>query len=266
MKKIICILFVILQQVVVAQNLKTVDTIKISYSHGGTSFSAVQIYSKQEIFILVKSKKEDFVLSRYFRINHIINNGKASIDTIENKPMRSLIAKEAMEQLVIELQADKNNYNEAFLKPLLKITDEEIESVANKSHTSYKIFKYSKKDTTNQHIYTDIKNGKYLDEYLNSTQPARTMTLDAYNGLDITFHSKEEEVYVYLDFQRHVTGHFMRVKKIVKGEIIEREEFVNLNINLLIQGMLPKKSEAYHTVSLDNLFKLYIRWYLEKKV
>src|ERR1035437_999818 len=269
MRKILYItLFCI--QILHSQN---VEKLEFVYSKGSSSWGQNGIYSTSEVIELSKTETGDYKISKHLKINSIQKNKSKFInDTIAYKTKNYiLITNNKIANLLIELNTNKENFTEDFLTSnFLNPTNKEIIEIANKEY-----FKndYDEKENVNSK-YSEIKNYKYFNEFLRKNKPNITeheLTVDAWNCLDIITFSKDITKIYNLQFFKNcgqpISINSIDIDKIGKIRIIENtnRQVINLEINKILQSILPKNTVLCNALDLRNIRDNYIKWFLENK-
>ena len=277
MKKIILIVFIFSVKFTYSQNFENVNKIRFIYSVGGSSWGKNGIYSKNEIFELTKNENGDFKVSKQIKVNAKAKGQIFTKDSIFIKTSRyKIIAKKDIENLITSLNTNKDNFTEEFLKQkLTKITKKEVFEIAKKcDNKDYFKNNYDEKVDTEKK-YSQIQEYKYFAEYLNIDKPKLNeyvVTMDAWDKLSIVTFSKGETKLYNLQFFKNcgqpISIDFVEIDdkdNIVK--IIENKNstIINLNVNLILQNILPKDTKMWNIIDLKNIRNKYLSWYLEKK-
>jgi hypothetical protein len=277
MKKIILIILFFFLQFTYSQNFENVNKFRFIYSIGGSSWGKNGIYSRSEIFELTKTEIGDFKISKQIRVNKKAKGKIFSEDsTFIKTPNYKIIPKKEIENLLISLNTNKENFTEEFFKQnLTKPTKNEVFEIAKKSGQK-KYFKndYDEKADTEKK-YSQIQEYKYFGEYLNIDKPninELEVTMDAWNKLSIITFSKEETKLYNLQFFKNcgqpISIDFIKIDKKDKTvEFIENKSstIINLNVNLLLRKILPNNTKLWNVLDLKSIRNKYIIWYLETK-
>jgi hypothetical protein len=267
MNKILYLILIICGQLSLAQNSENIDKIKFSYSIGGSSRSD-GIYSRNEIFELVKKENGDFKFISYLKVNDVKKNKIFTKDTVVIKIEKyPIITKNEIQNLLRELNTNRDNYTAAFLKQnFTKPTKNEILKIAKKSdQKSYFKNDYDEKEDTKKK-YSQIQEYKYFDEFISIGKPdieKFELTFDAWNSLGIITFSKEKTIIYNSQYFKNC-GQPISIQDIsIKDD--HNEQIINLNVNLIIQKILPKSSAISKIVDLNDIKLKYINWFLENK-
>ena len=96
--------------------------------------------------------------------------------------------------------------------------------------------------------------------------------MDAWNKLSIITFSKEETKLYSLQFFKNcgqpISIDFIEIDrkdKIVKFIEHKSSTIINLNVNLILQKILPNNTKLWNVLDLKNIRNKYINWYLETK-
>jgi hypothetical protein len=277
MKKIILIVLFFFVQFTYSQNFENVNKFRFIYSIGGSSWGKNGIYSRSEIFELTKTEVGDFKISKQISVSKKAKGKIFSEDSIFIKTSNyKIIAKKEIENLLISLNTNKENFTAEFLKQnLTKPTKNEVFEIAKKcDQKDYFKNDYDEKTDTEKK-YSQIQEYKYFEEYLNIDKPnvnGYEITMDAWNELSIITFSKEETKSYNLQFFKNcgqpISIDFIEINrkdKIVKLIENKSSTIINLNVNLILQKMLPNNTKLWNVLDLKNIRNKYINWYLESK-
>ena len=276
MRKILLLFILFCGNFIFSQNFENLNKIKFSYSVGGSSWGRNGIYSRIEIFELIKTENGDFKISQHLKVNEKVYNKVFSKDsiTIETSNYKT-IPKSEVDYLLYSLNTNKENFTEEFLmQNFAKPTKKDILKIAKQNgEKSYLKNDYDEKNETEKK-YTEIQNYKYFDEYLNLNKPdinIFTITSDGWNRLGIITFSNEETKLYNLDFFQNcgqpISVNYIEInEKDKKVNILENSSsIINLNVNLVLLKILPKKTKSTIELNLNNILNKYITWFLENK-
>jgi hypothetical protein len=277
MTKILLLLLLFNGQFIFSQNSESIDKIKFVYSIGSSSWGKNGIYSRKEIIELIKTANGDFKISKQLKVNEKANGNIFSEDTIKiNSSDYKTISKEEIDNLLISLNTNKENFTEEFLKKNFdKPNKKEILKIAkDNDNKSYLKNDYDEKHHTEKK-YSEIQDFKYFDEYLQSNKPNINefmVTMDAWNNLGIVTFSKEETKSYNLDFFKYcgqpISVDFIEInEKGKKVNTLENKSFsiINLNVNLILLKTLPENTKLWSQLNLNKIRNKYIEWFLENK-
>jgi hypothetical protein len=277
MTKILLLLLLFNGQFIFSQNSESIDKIKFVYSIGGSSWGKNGIYSRREIIELIKTVDGDFKISKQLKVNEKANGNVFSEDTIKiNSSDYKTISKEVIDNLLISLNTNKENFTEEFLKKNFdKPNKKEILKIAkDNDNKSYLKNDYDEKRDTEKK-YSEIQDFKYFDEYLQLNKPNINefmVTMDAWNNLGIITFSKEETKSYNLDFFKYcgqpISVDFIEInEKEKKVKTAENKSFsiINLTVNLILLKTLPENTKLWSQLNLNKIRNKYIEWFLENK-
>ncbi|MFC7772961.1 hypothetical protein [Flavobacterium sp. GCM10027622] len=268
MNKILFLILIVCGQFSLAQNPEDIDKIKFSYSIGGSSWGNNGIYSRNEIFELAKKENGDFKFISHLKVNDEVRNKKSTKDTVVIKIEKyPIITKNEIQNLLRELNTNRDNYTEEFIKQnFTKPSRNEILKIAKKcDQKDYFKNDYDEKEDI-QKKYSQIQEYKYFDEFIRIDKPDIEnfeLTFDAWNSLGIVTFSNEKTI-VYNSQYFKNCGQPISIQDInIKDSL--GKQIINLNINLIIQKILPKSSEISKVVDLNSIKLKYINWYMKNK-
>jgi hypothetical protein len=173
MKKILLFILLFNGQYIFSQNSKSIDKIEFVYSIGGASWGKNGIYSRREIIELKKTENGDFKSSKQLKVNEKAKGNIFSKDTIKvNSSEFKTIPKDGIDNLLISLNTNKDNFSEEFLKKNFdKPNKKEILKIAKgNDNKGYLKNDYDEKSVTEKK-YSEIQEFKYFDEYLKLNKP-----------------------------------------------------------------------------------------------
>lgn len=277
MKRILLFILLFNGQFIFSQNSESIDKIEFVYSIGGSSWGKNGIYSRSQIIELKKTKKGDFIISKQLKVNKKVNENVFSEDTIQiNSSDFKTISKDKIDNLLISLNTNKENFTEEFLKKSFdKPKKKEILKIAKfNDNKSYLKNNYDEKSDTEKK-YSEIQEYKYFDQYLKLNQPNINefmVTMDAWNNLNIITFSKKETKSYKLDFFKYcgqpISINYIEINKNGgKLKIIENKSvsIINLNVNLILLKILPENTKLLSQLNLNKIRNNYIEWFLENK-
>lgn len=269
MRNFIQIILILLGQIVFSQNVENVNKIHLIYSKGGNSWGKNGVYSRSEVFELTKTEKGDFKISKHLKIDEKAKGKIFSKDSTTLKISKyKLVSKNEIQNLLTSLNTNKENFTEEFLKQnFTKPTKSEIIKTAKKNDY------YLKKDVEN--FYSQIQAYKYLEEFIKiekSDINNTLLTVDAWNSLRIiTFFKEENKIYT-LDFFTNcgqpISINYAEINKADhKVKIKENQSYqvINLDVNLILQKIVPNDTSLWNSLNLNNILNQYIIWFLENK-
>lgn len=270
-------LFIFSFQLLHSQNIENVDKFIFSYSIGHSSWDKIGKYSTTEVLELIKTVKGDYKISKLLKINSIRKSKDLFInDTIKfNIKSHKLIQKKLIDSLLIEINTNKENYNESFIASnISKPTKKEIFEIAKKIDCKdYFINDYDEKEDIKQK-YTEIQNFKYLSEFIDIDKPdinSERITMDIWNNLRITTFLKESTKIYDFNFLYNcgqpISNNLVEFDKMGKIKIIENtnNQIINLRANQRLQNVIPSNTILCGTLDLKNLRDNYIKWFLKHK-
>ncbi len=268
MNKILYLILIVCGQFSLAQNYEDIDKIKFSYSVGGSSWGNNGIYSRNEIFELIKKENGEFKFINHLRVNDVVKNKKVTKDTVVIKIEKyPIITKNEIQNLLRELNTNRDNYTGEFLiQNFTKPTQTEILEIAKKCyHKNYFKNDYDEKEDTKKK-YSQIQKYKYFDEFITIDKPNIEnfeLTMDAWNSLGIATFSKEKTM-IYSNHYFDNCGQPISIDNTnIKDNQVK--QIINLNVNLIIQKILPKSCEISKVVDLNNIKLKYINWFIKNK-
>lgn len=276
MKKFLLLYILFYGNYIFSQNFENINKIKFTYSYGGSSWGRNGIYSRSEIFELTKTENGDYEIFQHLKVNEKAHNEHFSKDSIPIETSNyKTIPRSEIDYLLNSLNTNKENFTEEFLKQnFTKPTKKEILKFAKESdYKDYLKNDYDDKEDTDKK-YAEIQSYKYFDEYLNLNKPdvnIFSITLDAWNRLEIITFSKEETKLYILDFFHNcgqpISVDYIKInEKDKKINILKNSSSViNLNVNLVLLKILPQKTKLNLKLNLNRIRDAYITWFLENK-
>jgi hypothetical protein len=275
MRKFVFLVLLMSSYCTFSQN-SDIEKITFNYSIGGSSWGQNRIFSRSEIFELIKDKNGDFLFNKLLKIKNKVRNQKITKDTIAiKKESQSTISKNEIENLVNELNTNRENFIEDFLrKNFTKPTKKEILKIAKKNNEKDLFVNDYEEKYEIENKYSDIQNFKYLSEFLTINQAkinSTFTTFDAWNILIIIIYKKDEvkmyDLRFFESYGQPISIHNIKIvdEKTNNFEIIGNTEkqIINLNVNQVLQKILPQKSMTSNIIDLDNIKNEYIIWHLK---
>ncbi len=205
------------------------------------------------------------------RTAYSVGNGKKGfhVDTVSFiKPDFPAIDKKDIQYWATQLNTNKENFTDTFIKPLLKSpTKKEILQVAKKYDKLWMIRgKDSDKDGTKKAI-NDIQQFYKIDSFLIFKKPSiefDMVVVDIYNSLRIQVISSLGDTVEYRSQFFEPLG--QPVVRYHKGNYLSSTKVFNLAANTSDIKLLPPGSLTALALDVNNLTEFYIKWYLETQL
>lgn len=256
------------------QNLENATKIKFFYSSGGSSWGKNRVFSRSEIFELTKDN-DSFVLNKHLKIKEKVRNQKITKDTIEvGKKKKSFIPKNDIENLLVELNTNRENFTPKFLSThFAKPSKKEIFKIAKQNDEKDLFANDYEEKIDFENRYFDIQNYKKLDDFVNSYKKDKEhlVYIDAWHFLRLFVYQKEEikmYEFVFLEnFGQPISVYTVESlnEKSNKVNLIHssKTQITNFNVNLLLQKILPKETMTNKILDLNKIRDKYIIWSFE---
>ena len=259
--KILLFLLLTINQII-AQTKPEFDKVifRFSSEHDyGKNIGEFSTNEEIEFIGIIGSKYE---MIRNQNIRKSFNGEKVLTKTDSFKKMKP-ITQNKMSLLLNSLNNNQNNYTFDFIKPKLHKPKKKLIRKIMNWHSQ--IWNYEQKKITETElkiIECDIRKFQFFKEFIEFEKPKKDALygrLDGSGYLNIHFISKNDTI-VYKFESHHNCGQpFINENKKYKTNI------VNLNINNLIENILPKNSLFVLQYNLQNITEKYIHWYLQNK-
>ena len=243
-----------------AQTEKPLTKVVIKYFKGYDPFNQFGVYSRGEIIEISAVHDSLFKINHYFKITDTqVDSSITKKDTVEIRSgSNRLIPKKIIDNLYVQLNTTKDNFNISFIKPLLKRpTKKRILAEATKLDKHYK-FEDEYTHEAKKRI-TKIRNFAKLDSFVNLNKPNPNeymVIIDAWDRVDIYLIGKTDTVRYSGEFHQLLGQPFFKR--------VESKGIVNLQINTTIRGILPQSSILRKRLDINSLTDEYIDWYIEK--
>ncbi|MFC4230981.1 hypothetical protein ACFOW1_03705 [Parasediminibacterium paludis] len=237
-----------------------------SYSKGHSSWNNPGVYGNSEQIEFIATSDSNFSLTRYFKVAYSAGkDGKTFTKDTSELPINKYgaVNKQYFQNWLAQLNTQKENYTENFVKPrLIKPTKREIIIVAksiDKELFFDKDFKENRKAITEK-----IQNFYKLDSFLILTKPDienlmvvtdnwHRLRIQVVNNNDTTIYQCQFWVPLGQPISRYDHKDFSNSKTIS-----------NLEANTSAQVFLPNDSETFKILDMNNIKERYIKWCLEK--
>jgi hypothetical protein len=244
----------------------TISKVVLTYSKGHSSWNKPGIYSRSEQIEISPATKGDYRLTSYYRVNHSAgSDGKTFIkDTLSISVKRiPLVGRHKFENWLSQLNTQKENFTASFVKPhLSNITMKDISDVAKAIEEDLFFDRDFKEER--QKVVRKIVNFYNLDSFLlltrANTENEMAVT-DNWNRLRIEV-IKGADTTVYLSQFFAPLGQPILVFE--HKDFTTHKQVYNLEVNTYAQEFLPKESQVYKALDLNNIKEPYIRWCLDK--
>lgn len=266
MRRLIISLLLLIGQLSYGQTTDSITKIIFTYSKGHNSWDDPGIYGRSEQIEFSPSGKENFKLTKYFKVDYSAGvDGKTfTKDTIQISTKKySEINRLYFQNWLTQLNTQKENFTEAFIKPkLTQPNKKEISAVAkslDKELFFDKDFSEERKEVTKK-----IQSFYRLDSFLILTRPNieyLMVVIDNWNRLRIEVIKQSDTTIYQCQFFVPLGQPVYRYDH---KDFSNEKRVFNLEINSCAQKFLPKKSLIYKILDIDNIKERYIKWCLEK--
>jgi hypothetical protein len=176
---------------------------------------------------------------------------------------------------LIEINTNKENFTEYFLTTnFIKPTKKEIYKIAKRNDSKDLFMSYYNEKEVIDQTYSEIQNYKYLKDFLTTNKPdidEYEVRVDVWNSLRITTFSKEFTKIYDLQFFKNcgqpISSNLIEIDKLGKIKIIRNSDrqIINLEVNQILQNILPKNKNLWRSLDLRNIRDNYIECFLKNK-
>lgn len=268
MNRLILLFILFITVLSFAQN-SSKDEFVINYHIGGHNFGEAGKYELNEVFKF-KLKGDNFELIEFLSITNSYaynpetqKNSKKISDTAKIKS-NIKINKLEFENIIKELNTHKDNFKSDFIESNLnkKISKKEILKIASNYNSPYW---FVDKETGKIHEFgrkriKQIQNLNHFEEYIKNIAPKKDeflVVMDTWNNASLDYIG----ISYSLDFFSELGQPIYTYK--FSGN---QKSVINLNVNLILLSILPKKSILRQKISFDSLIDKYIHWYIDAKM
>lgn len=237
-----------------------------SYSKGHNSWNNPGIFGNSEQIEFTPTNDSSIALTRFFKVAYSAGKGDKTFtkDTTELTIKKyAAINRKHFQNWLTQLNTQKENYTETFVKPwLTKTNTKEITKVAksvNKELFFDRDFKEERKA-----IIGKIQTLYKIDSFLILTKPDienlmavtdnwHRLRIEVVNNNDTTIYQSQFWALLGQPISRYAHKNFSNPKTIF-----------NLEANTSARVFLPKESLTFKILDINNIKDLYIKWCLEK--
>ena len=220
-----------------------------------------------EDFISFRKADSLFLVSKYYSVQKLASRDKSIHSDTTFSSSKKVITNGTMEELVINLNQDKNNTDEKNVKSIVgTITDKQINEVAKEFKLDW-IFKekYSSK-ADRKTLFKNIKSLKFFDDFYKMVNP--TYKIDtAFTfankviGFIITTYTLKDTIQYLGQPANLILQPFC---KVLDANRKKMNCIINLDINNHLSEILPSDS-VFKVVLETYLRKYYIKWSLDNE-
>ncbi len=264
MTRFLISIFILFGHLAFGQSFDSIYKITFEYSKGHSSWNP-GVYSHSENIILTKNKDGNFDLNGFFRVKYSLEQDCKTFEkdtTYLSSKKKATIKRHYIQNLIIQLNTEKKNWNSEFIKPLLKKSSKkEITKIAKLTDKELFFDKDFREEKMT--IIRKIQNFYKLDSFLVQIK-ANTDNLmnavDTWNYLKIEVINKNDTTIYNSQFRFPIGQPILCYDKKDFGH--ERDIY-NLEVNTAAQSFLPPESEIYKVLDMNNLNERYIQYCLE---
>jgi len=264
MKCLFIFIFLLSGLSITAQTSKPIPKVIIKYFNGHSSWGKLGVYSRGEIFEISAINDSTFKIKHHLKFTQTaVDSITFKKDTVEIRSKNyKRISKRVIDSLYVQLDTSKYNFNASFIGPkLLKPTKRQITRVANKRDKYFKDDNLYLDRVKDRHVIAKIENFDKLDSFVNLNKPDPNLfpvTSDAWNTVQVFCISKTDTISYSASFFNLLGQPFIMWKRdFGKGT-------VNLEINTIVAGILPKSSFLKREIEINSLTDKYIEWYIDR--
>jgi hypothetical protein len=259
-KIIFLLAFLFLSEFVLAQNFNDFDKVIFEYYYGSET-TIEGYYVENEIFKLIKNNEGNYILNKDEIIKKYYYKKNDEI-LFKNSKNITFVDSTKIAQLYYELNKNKDNFNSKFIKSKLSPIKK---SFIKKFYRERKIVrKFEHKIISKKKrklMFKDIINLKKFDEFIEFKKPK-------YNSIYGMLHARKNTKILFIQDKDTIT---FEPEVLNSGQPIKRFEdvnnkIVNLNVNLLIENILPENSKFRNNLKLDTFTYKYVIWYIDNQI
>ena len=256
---------------VISQDSIIVDRVIFKYNVGGYRWGAPGVFSRNETILFKKSNKlsNGYFLEKYYKIEKrtLPDSVHTTTDTFPVVHKMRKVSADLITKLLFNLSTSKENFTSSFILPYLRKPERnDIKSVAVKNKYGDNLFgQYSDRKKTKQ-ITQSIKDFHLIDSFIleqKNWAKYYFMTTDYYDMYRIEVVMSNNDTMAYSSqFSQPLAQPILWSIKRPNKEI---RNVYNVDVNLIIQNILPLKSQLRKKVDLNSLMNEYILWYLKRR-
>ncbi|MEO6358325.1 MAG: hypothetical protein ABIO56_16950 [Ferruginibacter sp.] len=249
-----------------AQSNDTVFQVDIWYSTGQWDFKLEGMKSSEE-FISFRKADSLFLVSKYYSVQKLASRDKSIHSDTTFSSSKKVITKGTMEELVINLNQDKNNTDEKNVKSIVgTITDKQINEVAKEFKIDWMFKEKYSSRADRKTLFKNIKSLKFFDDFykmLNPTYRIDTAFTFANKviGFVITTYALKDTIQYLGQPANLILQPFC---KVLDANRKKMNCIINLDINNHLSEILPSDS-VFKIVLETYLRKYYIKWSLDNE-
>lgn len=259
-------LLILLGHFAFGQTSYSFTKIIFSYSKGHSSWNNPGIYGNSEQIEFTPTNDSNTNLTRFYKVAYSAGkDGKTfTKDTTDLTIQKyAAINSQHFQYWLNQLNTLKENYSEAFVKPLLKKSSKkEISQVAKSIDKELFFDRDFKKER--KAIIEKIQEFYKIDSFLLLTKPEilndlivsdswHRLRIEVVNNSDTTIYQSQFWTPLGQPINRYEHKNFSKSKTII-----------NLEANTSAQVFLPKESLTHKILDINTIKKDYIKWCLEK--
>jgi len=259
----IFVLFLFITLKCAAQNT-AFDKVIIIYGKGHNSWVIPGVYGTADRFEFVRSKTGGYKMNSYLKFEFSLNSDSAEVtDTIRAPFHKYRVSNKAINSLYAQFSITKPNFTSAFIRPFLKNpTKSEILAIAKKIDRSDMFEDDDRQELAD--LINPIKRFNKIDSFINLNRPDprfETVVIDVGEDISVSF-IKNKDTTIFNANLLQLLG--QPVSKDRENRQNIDKQFVNLEVNVLLEGMLPISSDARKRIGINSLTEDYIKWYIDK--
>lgn len=252
--------FLSFSEFICAQDLQNFDKVIFEY-YFNSEMTTKGFYSENETFKLIKNTKGNFTLSKdeitkkyfYKKNDEIIFKNFKNITTVDSTKIA---------QLYYELNTNTDNFNSEFIKPKISPIKK---SFIKKFYRERKLVRKFEHKIISKNkrklMFNDILNLKKFNEFIGLRKPK-------YNSIYGMLDGRKNTKILFIQDKDTITYHpevLNSGQPIIRFEDVNNK-IVNLNVNLLIENILPENSKFRNNLKLDTFTYKYVIWYIDNQI
>jgi hypothetical protein len=240
------------------------DKVIVNYGKGHNSWVIPGPYASEEQFEFVPAKKGGYKLNADLKFEFSLNKDSVEvIDTVAAPFHKYKVAKTTIDSLYADFSITKPNFTYTFIRPYLKTPDTtQIFAIATKMGQHDKFEDYNPQELAER--VKPIQLFDKIDYFINVKRPdpeIATVTTDVAEGINVYFIKNKDTTSFRCNLLRPLGQPLL--KRWENHKFVDKQ-FVNLDVNILLEGMLPISSDAKKRIAINTLTEDYIKWYIEK--
>lgn len=260
----IFVIFLLITNLTFAQTSNDFDTVIFEFNHDYDYGKNKGIFSKKEYLVLIRISDNEYTFGENFQQTKSFDFKTIKTNNFKFKNLQ-FVDGEKVAMLFKELKTNKDNFNFQYIRPSLKrIKKSSIKKIIEEKEI---IWKTESKIVTNKQrkkVINEILKFSQFENFIEFEKPKKNAIyglLDGSKNLKISF-VKNNETFIYKAETFHKCGQPIEIL----DKNADDSKIINLEVNKLIENILPKKSMFRDEFNINNITEKYIRWYIENNL